>query len=213
MALRAMCKYYGILTKGQHVTLRDVRYAPQATLCLIWVGRLTNDNMMVLFEKGKRAAEITNPGWSNMQRPRPIHSPWQPFTSPFHIPHLLLGDNLLFTPKVSQSFSNSDLWHLQSSPNSDLPPVPETLWSSSYSEPLPAISNAAMCPFHPNTSANTSSEGSSKTPTSSEGNSDTSSNSAPSNPTSAPMSLDALGVGVEMEWLLWHPILRVALLG
>lgn len=38
---------------GQHITLRDVLYAPQAALHLISVGRLTDDNMTILFEKGK----------------------------------------------------------------------------------------------------------------------------------------------------------------
>ena len=102
----------------------------------------------------------------------------------------LSGDDLLFTSKVSQSFSNSNLQHLQSSSNPNFPPVPELLWSCSYSEPLPAISNAATHPFHPDISANTSSEGSSETSTSSKGNAETSSNSTPSNPTSALMSLE-----------------------
>ena len=39
--------------KGQCTMLRDVLYAPQAALCLISVGRLTDDNMTVLFKKEK----------------------------------------------------------------------------------------------------------------------------------------------------------------
>ena len=80
----------------------------------------------------------------------------------------LSGDGLLFTPKVSQSSSNSNLL-----------PVPETLWSSSYPESLPVISNTVVCSFHPNTSSDTSSEDSSET-----------SSSTPSNLTSASMSLE-----------------------
>ena len=95
-------------------------------------------------------------------------------------------DDLLFTLKVSQRFYNSDLWHLRSSSDSKLPPAPEALQSSLASDPLLAISNTAMCSFHPNTSPNTSSSGSFETSTSSEGNSETSSNSAPSNLNSAP---------------------------
>jgi Pol polyprotein, beta-barrel domain/GAG-pre-integrase domain/Integrase core domain len=42
-----------MLKKGQDIMLRDVLYAPQAALCLISVGRLADDNMTVLFRKGK----------------------------------------------------------------------------------------------------------------------------------------------------------------
>ena len=122
----------------------------------------------------------------------------------------LSGDDLLFSPKVSWSSSNSDLlftlkvsW---SSSNSNLLPVPETLQSSSYSKSLLVISNTATCSFYPNTSPDTSSKGRSKTSASSKGNSETSSNSAPSDLTSAQ---NTLRVKVEIEWLLQHPILRV----
>ena len=122
----------------------------------------------------------------------------------------LSGDDLLFSPKVSWSSSNSDLlftlkvsW---SSSNSNLLPVPETLQSSSYSKSLLVISNTATCSFYPNTLPDTSSKGRSKTSASSKGNSETSSNSAPSDLTSAQ---NTLRVKVEIEWVLQHPILRV----
>ena len=100
----------------------------------------------------------------------------------------VLGDDLLSILKVSWSFPNSVLWHLWSPLDTDLLPVPETLQSSSYSESLPVISSTVTCSFHPNTSSDTSSEGSSETYTSSEGNSQTSSNSVPSDQTSASIS-------------------------
>ena len=75
----------------------------------------------------------------------------------------LSGDNLFSAPKVSWSFSNSDLRHLWHSLDSDHLPVPETLWSSSYSEPLPAVPNTTTHSSHPSTSPNISSKGFSKT--------------------------------------------------
>ena len=99
----------------------------------------------------------------------------------------LSGDNLFSAPKASRSFSNSNLEHLQhSSSDSDRLPVPETLQSTSYSEPLPAVPNTTTCSFHSDPSPDAPSEGCSKTSTSSKGNPETSSNSAPSNPNSAP---------------------------
>ena len=101
---------------------------------------------------------------------------------------IMSSDDLLSTLKVSQSFFNSDLQHLQSPFVSDLLLVPETLQCSPYSNSLPVISNTVTHSFHPNTSSNTSSKGSSKTSASSKGNSQTSSNSTPSDATSALMS-------------------------
>ena len=92
------------------------------------------------------------------------------------------GDNLFSAPKLSQSFSNSDLRHLQHFLDPDYLPVPETFQSSSYSEPLPAIPNTTTCSFHPNTS----SKGCSKTSVPSKGNSEISYDSTPSNPNSTP---------------------------
>ena len=95
----------------------------------------------------------------------------------------LSGDNLFSAPKASRSFSNSNLGHLQhSSSDSDRLPVPETLQSTSYSEPLPAVPNTTTCSFHSDPSPDIPSEGCSKTSTSSEGNSETSSDFAPSDP-------------------------------
>ena len=69
-------------------------------------------------------------------------------TCSFHsdpLPNTLSGDDLFSAPKTSRSFSNSDLGHLWHSSDSDCLPVPETLWSTSYSEPLPAVPNATAC--------------------------------------------------------------------
>ena len=116
-----------------------------------------------------------------------LASQWR-FSSEYHslIKTLLSGDDLFSTPKPSWSFYNSDLGHLQHSSDSNHLPVPEMLWSFSYSEPLPAIPNTIMCSFHPSTSPDTSSKGCSKTSTSSKGNSETSSNFAPSDLNSTP---------------------------
>ena len=92
---------------------------------------------------------------------------------------MLSGDDLFSTPKASWSFSNSDLRHLQHSSDSNYLPALETLLSTSYSKPLPAVPNTTMCSFHSNPSPDTPSEGCSKTYTSSEGNSETSSHSTP----------------------------------
>ena len=95
------------------------------------------------------------------------------------------GDNLFSTPKASWSLSNSDLGHLQHSLDSNCLPVPETLWSTSYSKPLPAVPNTTTHSFHSDPLSNTPSEGCSETSTSSEGNSETSSDSTPSDLNSA----------------------------
>ena len=99
------------------------------------------------------------------------------------------GDDLFSTPKTSWSFSNSDLGHLQHSLDSNCLQVPETLRSTSYSEPLPAIPNTTACSLHSDPSSDTPSEDCSETSTSSEGSSETSSDSVPSDPNSAPMFL------------------------
>ena len=99
------------------------------------------------------------------------------------------GDDLFSALKASQSFSNSDLGHLCHSSDSDCLPVPETLQSTSYSKPLPAVPNITAHSFHSNPSSDTPSKGCSKTSTSSKGSLETSSDSAPSNPNSAPMFL------------------------
>ena len=100
---------------------------------------------------------------------------------------LVSGDDLFPALKPSQSFSNSDLRHLRHSLDPNCLPVPEMLWSTSYSKPLPAVPITTVCSFYPNTSPDTLSKGCSETSTSSKGNLETSSNSAPSNPNSAPM--------------------------
>ena len=97
---------------------------------------------------------------------------------------VMSGDDLFSIPKTSQSFYNSDLGHLWHSSDSDHLRVPETLWSTSYSKPLPAVPNATAHSFHSNPSPNTPSNGCSKTSASSKGNPETSSGSTPSNPNS-----------------------------
>ena len=111
------------------------------------------------------------------------HCIWQPLFP------CLSGDNLFSTPKTSRSFSNSDLGHLQHSLDSDHLWVPETLWSTSYSEPLPAVPNTTAHSLHSDPSSNTPSEDYSETSTSSEGSLETSSDSVPSDPNSAPTFL------------------------
>ena len=91
------------------------------------------------------------------------------------------GDDLFSAPKAPWSFSNSDFGHLQHSLDSNCLPVPEMLWSTSYSKPLPAVPNTTVHSFYPNTSPDTLSKGCSETSTSSKGNLETSSNSVPSN--------------------------------
>ena len=97
---------------------------------------------------------------------------------------VMSGDNLFSTLKLSWSSVNSDFGHLQHSLDSDHLQVPETLQSTSYSKPLPAVPNTTACSFHSNLSSNTPSEGCSKTSTSSKGNLETSLDSAPSDPNS-----------------------------
>ena len=60
---------------------------------------------------------------------------------------LLSGDDLFSTPKTSQSLSNSDLRYLRHSSDSDRLQVLETLRSTSYSKPLPAVPNTTACSF------------------------------------------------------------------
>ena len=100
---------------------------------------------------------------------------------------MLSGDDMFSAPKASRSSFNSDLGHLRNSSDSDCLPVPETLWSTSYSKPLPAVPNTTKCSFHSDPLPNTPSKGCSKASTSSEGNSETSSDSTPSDPNSALM--------------------------
>ena len=98
---------------------------------------------------------------------------------------VMSGDNLFSTPKTSRSFSNSDLRHLWHSSDSNCLRVPETLWSTSHSEPLPTVPNTTACSLHSNPSSDTPSEDCSKTSTSSKGSSETSSDSVPSDQNSA----------------------------
>ena len=99
---------------------------------------------------------------------------------------VLSWDDLFSALKPSQSFSNSNLGHLQHSLDSNCLSVPDMFQSSSYSEPLLAIHNTTMCSLHHSTSPDISSEGCSKTSITSKGNLKTSSNSTPSDPNSAP---------------------------
>ena len=97
----------------------------------------------------------------------------------------LSGDDLFSTPKTSWSFSNSDLRHLWHSSDSDHLRVLETLWSTSDSEPLPAVPNTTARSLHSDPSSDTPSEDCSKTSASSKGSSETSLDSVPSDPNSA----------------------------
>ena len=97
----------------------------------------------------------------------------------------LSGDDLFSALKVSWSFSNSNLGYLQHSSDSDCLPVPETLQSTSYSEPLPAVPNTTVHSFHPNTSPNTPFKGCSETSALSE--------DAPSHTSTVPDSTPPLG--------------------
>ena len=98
----------------------------------------------------------------------------------------LSGDNLFSTPKTSQSPSNSDLGYLWHSLDSNRLRVPETLQSTSYSKPLPAVPNTTAHSFHSDPSPDIPSDGCSETSASSKGNPETSSDSAPSYPKSGP---------------------------
>ena len=62
----------------------------------------------------------------------------------------LSGDDLFSALKLSQSFANSNLGHLQHSLDSDCLPVLEMLQSTSYSKPLPAVPNTTTHSFHSN---------------------------------------------------------------
>ena len=77
----------------------------------------------------------------------------------------LSGDDLFSTPKASWSFSSSDIGHLWHPLDSDCLPVPEMLWSASYSEPLPAVPNTTAHSFHSDPLSDTPSEGCSETST------------------------------------------------
>ena len=94
------------------------------------------------------------------------------------------GDDLFSAPKLSWSSANSDLRHLWDLSDSNHLQVPETLQSTSYSEPLPAGPNATARSFHSNLLPDTPSEGCSETSASFESNLKTSSDSAPSDPNS-----------------------------
>ena len=100
---------------------------------------------------------------------------------------LVVRDDLFSAPKLSWSFSNSDLRHLQHPSDSDHLQVLEMLHSTSYSKPLPAVPNATTRSFHSDPLPDTPSEGCSETSASSKGNPETSSDSAPSNLNSALM--------------------------
>ena len=89
----------------------------------------------------------------------------------------LSGDDLFSALKTSWSFSNSDLGHLRHYSDSKHPPVPETLQSTSYSEPLPAVPNTTARSLHSNPLSNTPSEDCSETSASSKGSPETSSDS------------------------------------
>ena len=103
----------------------------------------------------------------------------------FSLEENLSGDDLFSAPKTSWSFSNSDLGHLRHSLDSNRLRVPETLQSTSYSEPLPTVLNTTVCSLHSDPSSGTPSEDCSKTSTSSKGSSETSLDSVPSDPNSA----------------------------
>ena len=96
------------------------------------------------------------------------------------------GDDLFSTLKTSWSLSNSDLGHLQHSSDSECLQVLETLWSTSYSDPHPAVPNAPAHSSHSDPLTDIPSNGHSETSTSSEGNPETSSESTLSDPKSAP---------------------------
>ena len=128
-------------------------------------------------------------------------APWQIHSVAFHsliscasrMQHarggVMSGDNLFSALKLSQSSANSNLGHLQHSSDSDHLQVPETLQSTSYSKPLPAVPNTTTCSFHSNLLPDTPSKGCSETSASSKSNPETSSDSAPSDPNSAPTFL------------------------
>ena len=98
---------------------------------------------------------------------------------------IMSGDNLFSTPKTSRSPSNSDLRYLWHSLDSNRLQVPETLWNTSYSKPLPAVPNATAHSFHSDPSPDIPSNGCSETSASSEGNPETSSDSTSSDPKSS----------------------------
>ena len=97
------------------------------------------------------------------------------------------GDDLFSTLKTSRSLSNSDLGHLQHSSDSDRLRVPETLQSTSYSDPHPAAPNAPARSSHSDPSTNIPSDGRSETSASSKSNPETSSESTLSDLKSTPM--------------------------
>ena len=103
--------------------------------------------------------------------------------------HHLSRDDLFSALKTSQGFSNSDLRHLWHSSDSNCLQVPETLWSTSYSEPLLAVPNTTAHSLHSDPLSDTPSEDYSKTSTSSKGSLETSLDSIPSDLNSTPMFL------------------------
>ena len=84
----------------------------------------------------------------------PLHLPTNPANVTLSQAHpslnltmgILSGDDLFSAPKLFWSFSNSDLRHLWHSLDSNHLPVPEMLWSTSYSKPLPAVPNLNSAP-------------------------------------------------------------------
>ena len=99
---------------------------------------------------------------------------------------VMSGDDLFSAPKTSRSPSNSNFGYLWHSSDSDRLQVLETLWSTSYSKPLPAVPNATVRSFHSDPSPDTLSDGGSETSAFSEGNLETSLDSTPSDPKSDP---------------------------
>ena len=98
-------------------------------------------------------------------------APWQIRSVAFHslVSHALRmqharggvmsGDDLFSALKTSRSPSNSNLRYLWHSLDSDRLQVPETVQSTSYSEPLPAVPNITARSFHCDPSPNTLSNG------------------------------------------------------
>ena len=100
---------------------------------------------------------------------------------------MMSGDDLFSAPKTSRSPSNSNLRHLWHSSDSNHLRVLETLRSTSYSDPHPAVPNAPAHSFHSDPSIDIPSNGHFETSASSEGNLETSLESALSDPKSTLM--------------------------
>ena len=112
-------------------------------------------------------------------QPFPDAKPWVGIWLRNYFCTYLSGDDLFSTLETSRSFSNSNLRHLRHSSDSDCLRVPETLWSTSHSKPLPTVPNTTVCSLHSNPLSNTPSENCSET----------SSDSVPSDLNSAPTFL------------------------